>query len=347
MNKAPDFEDFTVDPHGRIWGIAEFLAEYEPIKYTIDGLLPGGAIYGVTAKRSAGKTAFLTSTALSVSTGQKDILGFDVEKGRVAYIILENPTDFRMKLSVTAYARGSDVQSLSDRIRLIDMRLPHEAIMSMLQRDADRLGPFQLVCYDTFQAGFAGGSFNDNNATLTHVQSLREFTTLPGKPSTLVACHPIKNPTKDNLEPYGGGSTMNELDGNLTLWNESGIIELHHNKVRGPEFAPIHFRIEKLGSPDILDNKGRQPQLPVLYRMTEAGLERRGKTEEGAAIILEMSDNPGATLYILAERTAINRSAVKRRLDHLETPKGGRLVAKLLGKWTLTPAGQKAAQARI
>ena len=44
-------------------GIAEFLAQYEPIKYTIDGLLPGGAIYGVTAKRSAGKTAFLTSTA--------------------------------------------------------------------------------------------------------------------------------------------------------------------------------------------------------------------------------------------------------------------------------------------
>jgi hypothetical protein len=78
----------------RIWGIAEFLAQYQPINYTIDGLLPGGSIYGVTAKRSAGKTAFLTSTALAVPTGRVDILGLEVEMGRVAYIILENPTDF-------------------------------------------------------------------------------------------------------------------------------------------------------------------------------------------------------------------------------------------------------------
>jgi AAA domain len=87
-----------------VWGIAEFVAQYEPIKYTIDGLLPGGSIYGVTAKRGDGKTAFLTSTALAVATGP-DILGLDVEKGRVAYIILENPTDFRMKLAVTAFVR--------------------------------------------------------------------------------------------------------------------------------------------------------------------------------------------------------------------------------------------------
>ena len=46
---------------------------------------------------------------------------------------------------------------------------------------------------------------------------------------------------------------MDEFDGNFTLWNEGGVIELSHNKVRGPEFAPIHFRIDKLSSPDILD----------------------------------------------------------------------------------------------
>jgi hypothetical protein len=231
----------------RIWGIAEFLARYEPINYTIDGLLPGGAIYGVTAKRGAGKTAFLTSIALAVPTGRSDPLGLDVEKGRVAYVILENPTDFLMKLSVAAYARRIDIQSLNDQIRIVDMWRPHEAIMSALQRDADRFGPFQLVCYDTFQAGFAGASFNENSDTLKHAKSLHVLTTLPGRPSVLVACHPIKNATKDNLEPYGGGSTMNEFDGNLTLWNEGGVIELHHNKVRGP--LPQRFLMRCIGDP--------------------------------------------------------------------------------------------------
>jgi hypothetical protein len=69
-------------------GIGDFVSEYEAIKYTIDGVLPSGVLYGVTAKRGAGKTAFLTGVALSTITKSSDILGFEVEMGRVAYIIL-------------------------------------------------------------------------------------------------------------------------------------------------------------------------------------------------------------------------------------------------------------------
>jgi AAA domain len=261
MTEVPKYEDFKAAPIARVKGIADFLAEYEPIKYTIDGLLPGGSIYGLTAKRGAGKTALLTSAALAVATGEEKFLGLEVEQGRVAYIILENPTDFRMKLSAAAFAHNVDVGALNDKICILDMRLPHEQIMDLLKRDAGRFGPLQLVNYDTFQAGFPGADFNDNTATLKHAQSLREFTTLPGSPSVLAACHPVKNAEKDRLEPYGGGSTMNEFDGNITAWNEGGIIEVGFNKVRGPEFEPLYFRIEKLGTPDILDIKGRQPFL--------------------------------------------------------------------------------------
>jgi AAA domain/Winged helix-turn-helix DNA-binding len=342
----PMFEDAQPEPAlVRIWGIAEFLARYEPISYTIDGLLPGGVIYGVTARRGVGKTAFLTSTALAVATGRSyrsDILGLDVEKGRVAYIILENPTDFLMKLSVTAFARGIDVRSLNEKIRIIDMRRPHEVIMSALRNDADRLGPFQLVCYDTFQAGFAGANFNDNNDTLKHAADLRTFTTLSGKPSVLVACHPVKNATRDNLEPYGGGATMNEFDGNLTLWSAGGVIELHHNKVRGPEFEPMHFRIDKLGSPDILDNKGRQPQLPILYRMSEEEVERREKVAEDnqTKILKALLETPGASIRELVKTTGVSKSSVERQLKRLAIDK---LVAQIGGKWTPTKAGIKAA----
>jgi hypothetical protein len=332
----------------RISGIAEFLARYKPINYTIDGLLPGGSIYGVTAKRSAGKTAFLTSTALAVAADRSDIHGFDVEKGRVAYIILENPTDFLMKLAVTAFALGIDVQKLNDKFVIIDMKRSHEAIMRALRENAARFGPFQLVNYDTFQAGFPGANFNDNNDTLKHAQSLREFTTLPGKPSVLVACHPVKNPTRDNLEPYGGGSTMNEFDGNLTLWNEGGVIELHHNKVRGPEFEPINFRIEMLGSPDILDSKGRQPLLPVLRPVSAQDAEESQKAavNNDVTLLKAMAADPDASIPALARETKINASSIKRALPRLATPKSGKLVASVFGKWTLTAAGLKAIEGR-
>jgi hypothetical protein len=349
MTEVPRYEDFKAAPLARIKGIADFLREYEPINYTIDGVLPGGSIYGVTAKRGAGKTAFLTSTALAVPTGRQDILGLEVEKGRVAYIILENPTDFRMKLSAAAFLFNVDVQALNDKLVILDMRLPHAQIMELLKRDADRLGPLQLVNYDTFQAGFAGAQFNDNNDALKHAQNLREFTTLPGKPSVLVACHPIKNATRDNLEPYGGGATMNELDGNLTLWNEGGAIELDHNKVRGPEFEPINFRIEKLGTPDILDVKGRQPLLPVMRRASEQAIEEREKAavSNDIALLKAMAAEPDASMNTWANATKINLSSIKRALPKLAMPKAGKLVAKSLDKWTLTAAGLKAIEGRL
>jgi hypothetical protein len=154
--------------------------------------------------------------------------------------------------------------------------------------------------------------FNDNNDALKHAQNLREFTTLPGKPSVLVACHPIKNATRDNLEPYGGGSTMNELDGNLTLWNEGGVIELSHNKVRGPEFEPLPFRIEKIGSPEILDNKGRQPLLPVLRRVSEQAAEEREKASDNddIALLKAMGADPSASKRALAGATKIHASSI-------------------------------------
>jgi hypothetical protein len=70
MDGIPHFPDFECKTDaelngGRpaiVRGIAEFLSEYRPINYTIDGLVPGGSIYGETAKRGAGKTALSSKT---------------------------------------------------------------------------------------------------------------------------------------------------------------------------------------------------------------------------------------------------------------------------------------------
>jgi Winged helix-turn-helix DNA-binding len=147
----------------------------------------------------------------------------------------------------------------------------------------------------------------------------------------------------------GGGSTMNEFDGNLTLWNEDGVIELSHNKVRGPEFEPMNFRIEKIGSPEILDNKDRQPLLPVLRPISAADAADREKVavNKDVALLKAMAADPSTSIRDLAEATKASKTAIARALDRLAMPKGGKLVAKSLDKWTLTAAGLKAIEGRL
>jgi AAA domain len=318
----------------------DFLKEYVPLIYAFDGLLPSGSLYGVTAKRSGGKTAFLQATALSTITG-KDLIGFVPEPGRVAYIVLENPTDFRMKLAVNAYIHGADHAMLNDNLAVLDMRLPHAEIMAQLRADAEEYGPLRLVCYDTFQAGFEGAQFNDNAEVLKHAQQLRMFTELPGNPAAFVACHPIKNASKDNLEPYGGGATMNEFDGNVTFWNEGGVIELSHNKVRGPEFETRFFRIEMLGSPEILDSKGRCPLLPVIRPMSLDSAEQKAKIagDMNMALLRIILSEPNGTQRQWAMALNKGVGAVTRTLDKLKSQK---LVEDLAGKWRVTAKGKRA-----
>jgi AAA domain len=328
-------------PVRAIKGAGDFIDEYQPIVYAIDGILPSGCIYGVTAKRGAGKTALLQGTALSVITNRANIMGYDdVEQGRVAYIILENPADFRMKLAVNAYVHNIDKSTLNDNLAILDAKLPHAEMMMQLRDNAEEQGPFRLVCYDTLQAGFSGAQFNDNKDALNHAQALRELTTLPGGPGVLVACHPIKNATKDNLEPFGGGATMNEFDGNLWLWNDEGRIELGWNKVRGPEPGDRFFRIEKLGAPHILDSKGRTPLLPVMRPMSVTSIEQSEKTDADLdrALLQAMADNPDGTQTEWGAAIGRSKGRLNKRLQKLEKLK---LVEGRLGKWYLTPKGMK------
>jgi hypothetical protein len=147
------------------------------------------------------------------------------------------------------------------RFVFIDARTTPEVMAEALNADAAEHGEFRAVFYDTFQAGFSAsgaGEFNHNEDILKFVTRLRALTQLPGKPSELVAFHPIKHATE------AGGSGMNEIDGNLTLWGNDPI-KLSQNRVRGPEFEPAYYRIEKRGCPDIPDICGQQIELPVCF----------------------------------------------------------------------------------
>ena len=134
---------------------------------------------------------------------------------------------------------------------------------------------------------------------------------------------------------------MNELNGNLTLWNEDGRIELW-NKVRGPAPEAQFFLIEKLGAPHILDNKGRTPLLPVMRPTSIEDAERRKENENDLdrRLLKAMEANQDGTQADWAKEINRSKGRVNARLQKLKQKK---LVDEGLGKWRVTARGMKEA----
>ena len=303
----------------------DFLAGYRPISYTIEGVLPSGYLYGLTARRGGGKTAYLIAASIAVMKGDPSILGCEVRQGRVAYIAKENPDDFRMKLAVNCYLHNIDHTFANDRLFVLDGRTDSpESIIEALKINAEEYGQFQLVCYDTFQAGFAasgGEEFNSNAEVLKFILRLRPIAEIIGKPSVLLAFHPTKNAGEDDLVPYGGGAIMNEVDGNLTLWVEAPHqIKFSWNRVRGPEFEPQYFRIEKISFSDIVDIKGRQILLPTLRPTNQQAVEERTAVESKTdiAFLRALMATPEATQRDLAQAVGLGVGAINKKIQRLK-----------------------------
>jgi hypothetical protein len=74
-----------------------------------------------------------------------------------------------------------------------------------------------LVVVDTSTAYFHGEDENSNTDALEHAKWLRSFSNrIPGNPTVLVCCHPVKFATiAADLIPRGGSAFINEVDGNL------------------------------------------------------------------------------------------------------------------------------------
>jgi AAA domain len=326
-----------------------FCSEYAPLSYTVDPFIRSSSLYTVTAKTGAGKTALLVLMGLAIAADRGDVLGREVTKGRVVYYSPENPDDLRMRLMVAAFVLGVDLAELGDDLVILDSRTKLENLEAELKARA-LISPISLIIVDTLQAAFDGKDFNDNVEALGFILRLRRLTQISGSPSVVVAAHPVKNATDDNLVPYGGGAILNEIDGNLTLTKRpSGLTSLHwQGKLRGVDFTPSLFRFEMLDCPDVLDIKGRRVALPVLRPTTEEEAESREKASlnNDVALLKAMLADPAGPIRTWAEATGIHASSIKRDLARLALPKAGKLVANRLGKWTLTTAGGAAIDGR-
>jgi hypothetical protein len=125
-----------------------------------------------------------------------------------------------------------------------------------IAEQVEKLGGVSLIVIDTSAAYYEGDDENSNVQAGNYARMQRGLIDLPGGPTVLALCHPVKNANDDNLLPRGGGAYLNETDGNLTAKNDDSVVEVHwQGKFRGADFAPLSFRLRKVTHERLKDSK--------------------------------------------------------------------------------------------
>lgn len=351
---APKFNGNGGDRSALILSKCDFLKGFEPPDYLIDGILQRRFVYSLTGQTGHAKTAVaLLIAQLISSTGEFAALGVHrVEKGGVLCLVGENPDDIRMRLIGADALRDDNPDK--DRISFIPCVFEITKMYGVIVAEATKLGGVDLVIVDTSAAYFLGNDEISNTQMGAHARMLRTLTQLPGRPCVLVLCHPIKHTTDPTqLLPRGAGAFLAEMDGNLTIWRRDDVlVELHYNKIRGPGFEPMTFKLEKITTANLTDNKGRLLPTVRAVLISEREEEKqaqhtRGDEDKLLAALLKDPDRSVADLARACNWTSQNgepyKSKVHRTLERLSKVKP-KFVSKVRDRWVLTEAGKSAAR---
>ena len=204
---------------------------------------------------------------------------------------------------------------------------------------------------DTSAAYYEGDDENANVQMGAHARLLRRLVNLPGQPCVIVCCHPVKNATADNMVPKGGGSFLNEVDGNLTCSKTDSVVSLHwFGKFRGPDFAPLPFELHIVTTIKLMDSKKRLIPSVVATPLSE---EERGKAEgqsrkdeDDVLLTIAGGDRRSqADIALLLNWTMKDgkpyKARVHRAADRLKKDKLIQIDRK---SYVLTPKGKKEAE---
>lgn len=329
-----------VRPNFRI--LAVFCAEFRPISYAVAGIMREASLYTLIGRTGEGKTAFLVILALAIALGLGEkLIGRKVKKGRVAFCTAENPDDLRMRFMVACCVLNLDVRAIGSDIVISDNRVAPEDIIEWAKDAGEE---FTLVLVDTWQAYFDGREPNNNAEAVSFTRRFRPLAALNGQPAVIIAAHPPKQAQNDALLPYGGGGTLNEVDGNFTFRrDENGLYCLHWlGKIRGLSFDPLHFRIDKLDSPDVLTVEGDRVKTPVMFPVGDAAVEERGEAfaKLDLALLKAIAADPNGSERKWSCAAGCSRRAAQAALGTL---KRDRLVIMKARRWRLTKDGERIA----
>jgi AAA domain/Primase C terminal 2 (PriCT-2) len=287
VNDAKPVAAALPPPTFRFLSSAEFVKDFTPPDYLWDGALLRGFVYSLTANTGHGKTAVMLSLTYSVASGT-DFAGREVTQGRVLYFAGENPDDVRMRWIAMAEHLGFDADSIA--VNFIPGTFDISKLEKSIRAKVAEVGGVVLVIIDTSPAYFHGDDENANVAMIQHAQMLYRLKTLPGSPTVLAACHPVKNAGKDSLIPRGGGGFLNALDGNMTAWREETTVAVHHQgKFRGVDFEPISFELVGATAKRLVDSKGRQIPTVIANALSKEETKQRTaqmRTDEDDILIL-------------------------------------------------------------
>jgi hypothetical protein len=309
--------------------------------------LQEGFLYSLTGQTGSGKTSVTLRLAASVALGAP-FAGRETTRSRVLYLAAENPDDVRMRWIALAQHMGFDPKTIE--VFFTDKRFTISKTTPMLRAElARRGGEFGLVIIDTGPAFFEGDDESSRAQMGMHARMFRSLIdVIPGRPCIIVNCHPVKNAVADNLSPAGGGSFVNEMDGNLTAAKTDSAVEVHWQvKFRGPEFAPLHFLIRTVTQQDLKDRKGRLIPTCICEWVSEQATEEMAaqKTADEDRVLEFINLTPNASFASIA--TAMgwklysgepHKSKAKRRVDALIKTK--LVKAGRDGSFQLTKAGK-------
>jgi Bifunctional DNA primase/polymerase, N-terminal/AAA domain len=323
---------------------SEFVAGFTPPDYLITGIIQRGYLYSMTARTGHGKTVVTLYLAQAIARGLA-VHGRKVKQGSVLYFAGENPDDIRAKYLILA--DNQHFRIADTPVHFIAGTLDIAQAMADIQAGTEALRP-TLVVVDTGPAYFKGDDANSNAQQGAFARLLRHLTTLPGLPAVIVNTHPNKDAREDQLTPGGGGAFLNEVDGNLTLWNSTGEMATMHwlGKFRGPEFEPINWAIRSATSVTVVDSEGvlipNAVAEPVSETQVHSGENEQQRQENVLLAVIGM--NKGASIadfarkanFLTAEGNPQKSKTHRlcRRLDEAG------FIKNVLGKYRITPAGK-------
>ena len=326
-----------------------FTEDYVAPDWIIAGVLQRGRLYACTSLTAHGKTAVWLYNACMIASGL-NIGPHRTQKSDVLILQGENPDDLKGRLIA---------MQQNDAIDTFPYILPGHfpigpehilRIRSECQENALNLG---LVILDTAASFFPFEEENSNVQNGEYARErLRPLTQLPGNPAVVALCHPVKGAAKDNLAPRGGGAFLNELDGNFTLWSEvlGQTTTLHwQDKIRGPDFTPINYRLTSTPLDGYLDNFGNPPLSVTASPISEDAVATQAASNliNQNHVLATMRDNPNFSMADIARALSWidpNGQPQKYKVD--------RLIKKLAkdklvfqprtdGRWMLTPKGKE------
>jgi hypothetical protein len=332
----------------KILSSAAFIASYVAPDYLIEGLLQRQFFYSLTGKTGGGKTAVALLFAAFVALG-RTMDGKEFVRGRVLYLAGENPVDIQQRW--IAMSQQTDFDGDTIDVHFIPGVFSVSAMADCIAEQVAALGGVSLVIIDTSAAYFEGDDENSNVQAGKYARMQRGLVNLPGGPTVLALCHPVKNAQDDNLLPRGGGAYLNECDGNLTAQKDGMVVEVHwQGKFRGPDFSPISFLLRTVTHERLKDGNGRLIPTVVVGHLTEAGQQElvAAVRTNGTLLLDALNEKEGASYAELAQKLGWamrdgqpHKMMVKRTLEKLRHDK---LVTFERDRWAVTEKGKRAIQ---